>query len=507
MKLFFIGLGAIWISLFGAAILNYPGSPLVYAVFSVVFLILLISGFRERLSYGYLYLVVFLWLGFWLKITLHAIFLYPFVEPVGTFGGSPSEWDGLLTIALAAALSAIGMKLLLKRIAPQLSLTGTFKEITVPGWYVQYRKVIWGIFLIVIIGVAFLNVYWQIFQIGIVPQTILPWPGNAIIALSLSIGLVMGVATIVWWELSSGKSVASCLGLMVAEAFLSSTSIMSRGLYLFHLAPQIISLHFLKKININYLKQMAWVGLMLLVMVYSILLTTASRNELYAQSPDDLAKYDVEYTAMRNMEYELLRLRQQFTKTVEMSQRIAVLEKAIVEKDIYQAKDIEGSAVSTLHTMLGLMADRWLGLEGLMAVYAHPHKSFGVFRDNFSEKGEVGETDLYQDISKSMYRYSDVSKFQFGTLPGIVGFLYLSGSIFFVCIGIMFVVVVLFVFEIFVLKLTRNPVLSSVLSFSLANVIAQFGGSPRNMVPYFSVVIVGVMLLWFIQWTKPDKSS
>jgi len=49
------------------------------------------------------------------------------------------------------------------------------------------------------------------------------------------------------------------------------------------------------------------------------------------------------------------------------------------------------------------------------------------------------------------------------------------------------------------MKLTKNPVLCSLLAFSLANIIAQLGVCPRGIVPYLIMVLIAVVFIGFIQ--------
>lgn len=78
---------AVWLILFLLGLSAYSGSRITYVLFSILTGAMLINGFRQKISYGYLFLTIFLWLGFWLKLTIHAILSYPFVEPVGSFVG------------------------------------------------------------------------------------------------------------------------------------------------------------------------------------------------------------------------------------------------------------------------------------------------------------------------------------------------------------------------------------------------------------------------------------
>lgn len=62
-------LGFLWLVLFLTGLFSYAGSKSVFIIFSIVFLTMLLSGVYKQRGYGYLFLVVFLWLGFWFKLT------------------------------------------------------------------------------------------------------------------------------------------------------------------------------------------------------------------------------------------------------------------------------------------------------------------------------------------------------------------------------------------------------------------------------------------------------
>src|SRR3989339_733911 len=94
-----IAFALVWLGLSVFALLYYPGSKLIYSVFSIVFLGMLVVGFYRQDSYGYMFLTVFMWLGFWLKFTVRMIsgpaygeqIIYG--EPIGAFIPTPGNLD------------------------------------------------------------------------------------------------------------------------------------------------------------------------------------------------------------------------------------------------------------------------------------------------------------------------------------------------------------------------------------------------------------------------------
>jgi hypothetical protein len=134
-----------------------------------------------------------------------------------------------------------------------------------------------------------------------------------------------------------------------------------------------------------------------------------------------------------------------------------------------------------------------------MAVQAYTEKSPRLFLRALFDKPKASEPDIFQTISNSIYLKTDGAKFRFATLPGAAGFLYDSNSIFIVMMGMIFLSFALLTVEFFIGILTRNPILCSLYGVVLATNVSQFGGSPRNNLPYFLMLICGILLVWLIQ--------
>jgi hypothetical protein len=100
-----------WFMLLFAAVRAYPGSTVIYLLFSVAFLLLLFSAFYRQRTYGYTSLAVFLCLGFWLKVSWHLACGTSFPEPTEHFTGSPSHWDHALLVSTIGALAVLCARL------------------------------------------------------------------------------------------------------------------------------------------------------------------------------------------------------------------------------------------------------------------------------------------------------------------------------------------------------------------------------------------------------------
>ena len=123
-----------------AAVIEYQGSSFIYTVFTLLMLLMLLSGFYRKISYGYTFLVVMLWLGFWSKITFHILFDYPYVEPIGYFSGANSEWDEVLIVASFGSVGVVLARLFFSLIPGEgSSIMLRESNFNVPIWYQNAR--------------------------------------------------------------------------------------------------------------------------------------------------------------------------------------------------------------------------------------------------------------------------------------------------------------------------------------------------------------------------------
>jgi len=439
-----------WFVLFVGGIIHYPGSWLAYAVFSGAFLAMLISGFYRQVTYGYLFLVAMLWLGFWFKLTIHLWVEYPFGESIGLFDKSASAWDKVLHVATAGCLGVMAGRLLYMLVFGQASSMSTTKDRVdslVPEWYPSTRRWVWGALAAFCIGLAFINTNLGILQIGLVPKTYLVWPLNAVICWLIGYGLALAVATVLWWDISLGRNVSLVVYFVLLEAFSSTVSMLSRGGYIFHVIPQFFALYK----NRNLIS--GWSHRNILAVCLAFIVLFALSNPLV--------------NTLRNF--------------------------------YYSGVPFSG-ALATSGALARFAVDRWVGAEGVMAVSAYPSKGIDLLINGIIERREIGKDTLYISISRPVYfGVVDKSKFQFSEIPGAIAFLYFSGQLWIVALGMLLFVQVVLISELLVSKFTQNPLLSALWGGAAANAIAQMGIAPRGTLLYFFEMICGIAVICFIQ--------
>ncbi|PKM92590.1 MAG: hypothetical protein CVU80_02555, partial [Elusimicrobia bacterium HGW-Elusimicrobia-4] len=523
--------------------------------------------------------------------------------------------------------------------------------------------------LTAMVGLAIVNAVYGIQQIGLVPRTILQWPLNAAIAWIVSIGSAMGIATLLWWDISLKKNISLLVYAIFAEALFSTVSLLSRGVYIFHTIPQMLSLYK----NSSFIVRISRKKVALLVVAFisffiiSLSVTSTYRAYLYpnigdftsktqsrlirlevldggiahvkelmdkgaplekhlrdlieekanlinsispAALDEEITRIDKRIFTTKNnsrlirlevldggiahvkelidkgepLEKHLCELTEEKANLMKLMASITVngkiseadisiqkgeplerrLRELVEEKDnlikrrasvmvngkISEADELihkRESAKSTLHEtatdtivpgkrltegnaekkeimkigtpqyrmlfeefgyqmksgfferIIQLGVDRWIGLEGVMAIRSYSEKGGAIFLKAMTEKRELGKVTLYQEVCKSSYRYTDTSKWQFASLPGAVAFLYYSGSLWVVMLGMVVFSLLVLLIEHVVDMLTDNPLLCSLIGFGVANSVAQFGLSPLTDLPYFFMIFCGILAIWFVQ--------
>lgn len=534
LSLGFLIIGLItWLCLLAGGLTGYSGSKITYILFSIVTGWMLVLGFRQRNSYGYLFLTVFLWLGFWFKLTIHAIFIYPFVEPVGSFSATGSAWDEVLQVASVGSVGVILGQLFFGFIKSHINFGHIRARPVIPSWYAASRKWLWIILIFVAVLVFFLNIKYGIHQIGLAPRTVLMWPLNAGIAWFLNIGLATAVAALLWEDIRGKKNIAISIYSVIAEALISSVSILSRAIYVFHAIPQLWVVYQLR----NTLSGWSRAKTLLIVIIFtaslvvSISAVTTLRNYLFQSGVYSSTAYQEAYARWEVLQGAIteVRLKIKTATPAEVLSLQGSLSELLAEQQILEGILViektkwndalnSGSTESKVllnefgyqvtngfaKRILQLSVDRWIGLEGVMAVQSYEDKSIGLLWKALTNKSEVDRPDIYQAISNSIYLKSDTVKFRFATLPGISAFLYYSNSLFIVLLGtFIFSLAILFI-EVVISGLTENPILCSLYGAMMASNVSQFGISPRQSLPYYLMLAFGILLIWLVRTRSFD---
>lgn len=508
--------------IFGATHNLYTGSLLVYFIFTLVFFCLISLNCLANFSYTYFFLSILLWLGFYLKLASHLLHSFPYLDPIGGFISTSSAWDEVLMLAIVSALGLIAARALyiypIKKITCRL---GTFCY--VPIAFIKFRKYLLFLLILLILFIGLINSYFGIHQIGTAPRTIFAYPANAFIAYMLNFGLITVASIYLWWDICSAKKIIFAIAIVLLEGLCVSMSIVSRGIFIFHLLPILLVLYRIRLYKLN-LKSIATLFLSASIFfATSYFVVDAARGYLYrAQDVDfrvqsknlinqlnlkiqerdslqNIASISAENlieSRRRELDEEIMSLRVEVDKN---QSEVTSSSTTLTGKFWLITSELRDQLPAALNRAVMLLTNRWVGLEGAMSIQAIPNKSFNLFVHGLMEGYQPGTVPLYQHLSKSIYIGMDPDQWKFGSLPGCTAFLFYSGSFLFVFLGMFALTSLAICFEFLILFLTGNLFLVSLYSCFIANIIAQLGDVPKQNVITIIMLITSAVIIGLFQ--------
>jgi hypothetical protein len=438
------------------ALIEYEGQGYIFVLFTIVANYMLYFGFREKAIFFDMFIAIFLWLGFWLKLSARVAFMDgEFSQAVGAFDGSGDEFDQVLLITVCGMLGFLLASIIRERLMfvyPNKLDTVSFKGLY--NFYLAYRKLILLSFAVLIVAVAISNVYFGFYQRGAVPRTVLPFGLNGVYTWLLLFGLASITAILLHFELENKKQppyMLTFLGLM--EAFLSNVSLLSRGMVLNvsalglglykHLKLSMIPLKF-KFIAISMM-------LFLVLFVTSVLGVNYLRGVDIASPARSLSSID------------------------------EVLKQNNKEK-------------------LGILfLDRWVGVEGVMAVSSYNQLGWDLWGEAWNESFTHETTTFYDlNIIDTPYKNVDSSRNHYISLPGIIAFCFYPGSFLFLFSAIVALGLFGSLVEMSAYYLGgKNVILCALLSQVVAYRFAHFGYVPIQSYMLFGTIYLNLGLIYF----------
>ncbi len=467
IKLFFLTLVLI---LFFKSIINYEGDFLVYIIFSCISFYLIYFSFRKKAFFYESYFGVFLLLGFWFKFSY--IISYNdgfFSEGISNQSKiSPNNFDNAL---IASSIGMLGLiffghfREIFFNYPKKIKLNFNFKL------YQKYRNIILLIFIFLILFVFFYNIEFQIYQRGLVGQGD-NFLINGLIKTSLLYFLTFCSAIILYLDINSyNKIFLGIILLVIFEVFLSSLSMLSRGMIFNCLAIFYGLYKFSNKINLK-LNLYFFIKLISISMIaFYISVISVNHFRLIITKGTD-AVLDGNFKSFQYPEKKV-------------------------------SDDLKRVLNRTNHGFKHLIVFRWVGIDSMLIITKDKNKlSKDLFFESLKEKYAENSISFYEKnfniYPEDRYKGVKKGKEKGNTLPGLITFLYFSGSYFLLFFLMMFFSFFAFIFEYLIFKSTKNNVIaSSLIGMVIAYRFAHFGYLPAQSYLLFGS-IAGIIIILFI---------
>jgi hypothetical protein len=468
------------VSIFFRTIIIYKGNWLIYFLFSLVSNYLIWFAFRKNFSFFEIFFSIFLWLGFWFKFTI-ALSLSDglFREGVGRFNYSPEQFDLVLIVSSIAITGVIVAGYIRNFFFSYPKIN--FEKISPSLFYKKYRNVILFIFFFIIVLVSCVNFYLRIYQKGIVSIENYNFLFSGIIKMLLLFGLTSISSFILYFEIVTFKKLSN-LTLIIAllETFFSSLSMISRAMF-FSCLPIYFSIYKLtrsikKNFDIYYF-------IKFFILVFSLFyISVVSVNFVRT-------KYF--YIGVPFFTSE------EFNKNKELN----FIEEDSSGNSIYVEKKII-TISSSFNEFLYLSVNRWVGIDAVMAVVGSSEiLNFNLLKRSFLDRFQLDSLSFYErtfglEKLNSINLIKNIIKGN--TLPGIIAFLYYSGSlifIFLIIIGLCLLASLIEFLSFLVSK--QNMIFSSIISMVIAYRFIHFGYLPNQSYLLFGSMFFTILFVFF----------
>jgi hypothetical protein len=438
------------------ALPSYAGNGYVYLLFSALANALLYFGFRKKALFFDTFIGIFFWMGFWLKVTVKILFFDgKFSEATGAFDYTGSGYDFALLVSSWGISGLLLASILREKLgfnySPQVNDSN---ERWVVDFYFRHRKKILTAFVCAFTVVAVSNVFLGIYQKGSITQTVLPFGLNGVFKWLILFGLASFSAVVLRLELVAKRQISTMvIVLVLLESFSTNTSLLSRGMVL-NMAAIAYGVYVACRLDLIRLpfRTMIVSGVVFCALFAGSVVVV---NDLRGNGPGL-------FSAEEN------------------------------------AKPLAEDAGVVIAHATPLFLNRWVGIEGVMAVSSSPRLGWGLWRDAWQERYSETTMGFYDtNLIESPYKSTDFSKHHHLSLPGILAFFFYPGSFVFLFFGMLFLGFLAATIDVGVFKFGgSNLILCALVSQVVAYRYVSFGYVPAQSYLLFGSIFLNILMVY-----------
>ena len=416
---------------------NYIGNKFLYFIFQFTSFVFFLFAIKKNNSAFEFFTYFFFLLSFWFKFNCILYFDYINVTE-GDFYLRITNYDNATFIIIIVFIACVCASLLKNIIVNNLIKKTKFEiKSSFIIFYKHYRFFIFFLFSAFLIFVWGTNYYFQIYSKGLINSDILPVV-KYFYAWLLTYGLAVFTSILIYIDFLIFKNNKIFI-LGIIEPFFTQINILSRSFLIFFAAYLRGFLLFIDKQKILFSKIFV-IKLILIILVFTFL-------SFYSVSKIRSFKFDKIHN-----------------------------------------NPVPITIASTFSNFFSLSFNRWVGIDALLAVSQNNKLSYEFFFSAWKEKKNIQNKSFYIDIFFGRFKYSGLESENLNTVitPGIVAFLYYSGSAIFVFFTIAILIIIFSLIEkLFYIISLQNIILANIIGYTLAVRFIHFGYVPANTLNFF----------------------
>ncbi len=453
IKIFYISLLFILISIcFNFT--NYIGNKFLFLIFNISTLCLFLTIIRKNASAFEFFFGVFLLLSFWFKFSC-ILYFENIKVTEGDFDLGISNYDKSMVVIIFTFFGFIIGSYLSELVLNKFS---SFKNFEIRSYFLKfyknYRFYILFSFVIFFTFICLINLNYNIYNRGLVNENI-----PILIKHFFSWAFIYGLATItsilIYIDFFIFRDKRYFI-LGIFEIIFSNISIFSRG-FLLSIWAYVRGFIYLGDYKKTFFLNKSFYRLVISCIVLFIITFFIIGN-------------------LRNINF--------------------------VKKEYYKPISIENIASEFLH----LSIKRWVGIDGLLSVSQNENLSFKFFKSSLNEKKQFQKGSFYIDNFFKNFRYTQAEKINAVITPGLIAFLYYTGSVTFVFFSMIIIIIFCSLIEkLFFFFSAKNQILINIIGYAMAVRVTHFGYLPYNTINYLLSLFITLLLVYILSlviWKK-----
>lgn len=427
---------------------NYIGSKFIFFIYQFLSLSLFLIILNKRNSAFEFFIYCFFLLSFWLKF--NCILYFSNIELIeGDFDLNISNYDKATLVIIVVYISCIissFLKFFFYNLAKNntLNFDPKFKK-----FYVQSKNLIILLSLLLMVFFWLSNIYYQIYSKGLVNTNILPIIKH-FYSWVFTYGLSVLVSILIYIDFLIFKKNKIFI-IAIFESFFTQLTILSRSF------------------------------LLLIIAYYrGFIFLSKNKRTKYIISKFNCIKIITIFLII-------------FFLTIFLVENFRIKK----FNKIYETSKFSVSKV--YNEILYLSMYRWVGIDALLSVSQSNDLNFKFFLSSFNENKKIKEKSFYIENFFKDFKYDKNEKENLNRVitPGIVAFLYYSGSLSLVFFGmILLVLACVFIEKLFYVFSMNNIVLTNIIGYIVASRIAHFGYVPVNILYFLFSLIVTLLIIY-----------
>ena len=433
----------------------YEGRWEVYLLFTVASCLLLFVSVFSHFSFFNLFFGGLLWLGFWFKYSVNILLGRELFWEAKSSNLNWLSIDGsLLKTSIFLVTVVVAMVVLSKILVVKPGIETRRSGLNT--FYKTHYILLMLLFVLVVAGTSLLNIVFGFYQRGLSPNTVLPYSLNSAITFLFLLAFPLATAVLFQAEIDRSRKGVLFGGLLVIfEGFMTNVSILSRAMVLTSSSHYFGCFVQLVRRRMPLKKLFLILPLFLAVFAVSIVLVNHIR---FSQAPE--------------------------------------INEINSGSSIHR---VIKSASANVEIIASLFFDRWVGIEGVVAVDAFDGRGMDVWKKFWNDRLTHGVLGTYdREVILSPYKHIvNQNRVHAVSLPGIAAFLLISDSAYVFVLGVFLVLIIGRVFEFLALLVSGgNLMLTAVVCQIVAYRFAQFGYVPAQSYYLFGGLLLILVLLY-----------